>query len=122
MRKPRRESAAPPFIVFGLDGPPLALAWDDNADRVLTEHTEKLVIICPNEGQARAFMGDLAGQDPLIRNRLLGVTDAEQWRGSREDYPDAFLACMRYEDDTPACADAVRYRAFMSAMGQQSII
>ncbi|MFH8295033.1 hypothetical protein [Streptomyces sp. NPDC018059] len=120
--KPRQQPVAPPFIAIGLEGPALALAWDANADQALAECTDKLVIVCPSEGQARAFLGDLAAPEPLVRERLLGVTDAEQWRGSRSDHPGAFLACLRYEDETPACEDAVRYRAFMMAMGQESIV
>ena len=120
--KPRRAPTAPPYIAIGLEGPALALAWDANADQALAEQTDKLVIVCPSEGHARAFFNDLAAAQPLVRERQLGLTDAEHWRGSRVDYPGAFLACLRYEDDTPACEDLIRYRAFMAAMGQTSIV
>ncbi|MFJ5120941.1 hypothetical protein [Kitasatospora sp. NPDC088548] len=120
--KPRRPPVAPPYIVIGTDGPALALVWDENADRALADQTDKLVIVCPSEGHARAFFGDLAAEDPLVRERQLGPTDAGHWRGSRLDHPGAFLACLRYEDDTPACEDLIRYRAFMAAMGQTSIV
>lgn len=117
-----RELAAPPYIAIGMEGPALALAWDANADRALAEQTDKLVIVCPSEGHARALMSDFGTKEPLMRERFLALTDAEQWRGSRSDYPGAFLACLRYEDDTSACDDVVRHRAFMAAMGQESIV
>lgn len=47
-RRPRPESRTePPYIALGLDGPALVLAWDANAYRALTEHSDKLVIVAP---------------------------------------------------------------------------
>ncbi|MGW9067825.1 hypothetical protein ACWGQT_00035 [Streptomyces yangpuensis] len=120
--KPRAAAPASPLVVIKPDMPPLTIAWDANADQALAAHVDNLVIVAPNAGQARAFAFDLGSPDPLIVHRPLCVTDAEQWRGSRSDYPGALLACIRYEGDTPACADAIRYRALMQAVGQRSLI
>ncbi|MFI1869687.1 hypothetical protein [Streptomyces jumonjinensis] len=122
LHKSHRQFAAPAFVVIGLNGPALALTWDTAADQALRSHPDELVIVCPTQGRARTLMLDLATETPLMGDCQIAVTDALQWHGSRLDHPHALLACIRYEDDTPACADAVRYRALMQTMGQTSII
>lgn len=122
-RRPRPESRTePPFIAIGLVGPALALAWDANADQALAEHSDKLVIVAPAQEQARMLFSDLAAETPRVGTRDLMVSDADQWRGSRSDHPGAFLACLRYPDDSPASEDIVRYRSFIRAMGLEPVI
>ncbi|MFI6278126.1 hypothetical protein [Streptomyces sp. NPDC050988] len=123
-RRPRPESRTePPYIALSLDGPTLALAWNENADQALAEHGDKLVIVAPAQGQARLLWSDLAAETPRVGTRDLMVSDADQWRGSRSDHPDAFLACLRYpEDDSPASEDIIRYRAFIRSLGLEPVI
>lgn len=120
--KPRRPRPEPPYIALGIDGPAVALAWDENADQALAEHGDKLVIVAPAQEQARLLFSDLAAETPRVGTRDLMVSDADQWRGSRSDQPGAFLACIRYPDDSTASEDVVRYRAFVRAMGMETVI
>ncbi|MCX4682359.1 hypothetical protein OG413_45070 [Streptomyces sp. NBC_01433] len=124
--KPRRlhpgSQSEPPYIALSLDGPALALAWDENGDQALTGHSDKLVIVAPSQEQARVLWSDLAAETPRVGTRDLMVSDADQWRGSRSDHPDAFLACLRYQDDSTAGEDIVRYRSFIRSMGLEPVI
>lgn len=74
----------------------------------------------PAQEQARLLFSDLAAETPRVGAR--DVSDADHWRGSRSDHPSAFLACLRYPDDSPASEDMVRYRAFIRAMGLEPVI
>jgi hypothetical protein len=112
--------------MYGLDGQDglnLALAWNANADQALVEHTDKLVIVCPNQGEAQALAADLVTGRAWENGRPLGVTNAALWRGSRSDHPDALLVCVRYADDeTPESEDIPRYQALMRASDLPPII
>ncbi|ASQ98278.1 hypothetical protein [Streptomyces sp. 11-1-2] len=57
-----------------------------------------------------------------VGTRDLMVSDADQWRGSRSDHPGAFLACLRYPDDSTDSEDIVRYRAFLRSTGLEPVI
>jgi hypothetical protein len=122
-RRPRPEPSEAPYLAFGLDGPTLALAWGTNADQVLADHTDKLVLVCPSKDEAQALLRDLATGKPWGSERAICPTEASVWRGSRSDHPTALLACIRYPGaETDASEDIIRYRSLMRAAGQPSVI
>ncbi|WP_158716905.1 hypothetical protein [Streptomyces rimosus] len=120
--KPRKEgNAADAYVMLPLEGPDLAVAWNATADRALTGHGDKLVLVAPDQDAARALVSELAVSGTWVGSPL-AVEDAAHWRESRSDYPNAFIACIRYEGETAASEDVVRYRSLMRSLGQESVI
>ncbi len=118
----KNEETPGAILFYALNGPPMALTWDSQADRILETHQEYLVIILPDRDEAMDFARDLSGSVTGPGPRSIRPTAADQWRGTREDAPRAALACIRYVDESAACPDVLRYRSLMEALGMQSII